>query len=179
MRLNMRRHEVEGRRGGDGKKERERRNRPDLSLALISVLAQWTSNSSAGSRRGKDGKSGNRLFVQMKRENQNPRCNPSFQTAIFFSLSFVRPTHRRIRTLSLSSFLILALFHSTHHPTLGAFASTSAPRLSPKDRRVPQSEILRVKKLHSTRQYTLQKKKKEKMRRMRASKRDEFVSPIT
>lgn len=109
MRLNMRRHEVEGRRGGDGEKERERRNRPDLSLALISVLAQWTSNSSAGSRRGKDGKSGNRLFVQMKRENQNPRCNPSFQTAIFFSLSFVRPTHRRIRTLCLSlpfSFLL-------------------------------------------------------------------------
>lgn len=135
MRLNMRRHEVEGRRG---EMERERRNRPDLSLALISVLAQWTSNSNAGSRRGKDGKSGNRLFVQMKRENQNPRCNPSFQTAIFF-FALVRSPHTQAHTysVSLSSFLILALFHSTHHPTLSAFASTSAPRLSPKGRRVP------------------------------------------
>lgn len=161
-----------------GEVEGERRNRSDPTPILRpSILVQWTSNSSAGSRRGKDGKSGNRLFVQMKRENQNPRCNPSFQTAIFCCRS--RSLALRIRTYfpSLSFFLILALFHSiSHHPTPSAFASTSAPRLSPKGRRVPQSEVLRVKKLHSTRQYTLPKAKKEKVRQMRASERDDLYS---
>lgn len=105
MRLNIRCHEMGG--GEDGERKK--------SLAL--VFAQWTSNSSAGSRRGKDGKSGNRLFVQMKRENQNPRCNPSFQTAIFFSLSF----HTQAHTCSIYLPLFLfpshscSLSHSTQH----------------------------------------------------------------
>lgn len=105
MRLNMRCHEVEE--GKWRERERERRDRPDPSPALV-LLVQWTSNSSAGSRRGKDGKSGNRLFVQMKRENQNPRCNPSFQTAIFFCRSRSLALRMRTFCLSLSSSFLLS-----------------------------------------------------------------------
>lgn len=118
-RLNMRRHEVEG------------------GSLVSSRLVQWTSNSSGGSR--EDGKSGKSALVQMKRENQNPRCNPSFQPAIFFfssPLLFACSPHFAISlSLSLSpspfphSFsLSLHLFYVIE-PSI---RSTSVPRLSPK-----------------------------------------------
>lgn len=159
----MRRHEV----GGEEEVE-------PTSLALVSVLAQWTSNSSAGPRCGKDGKSGNRLFVQMKRENQNPRCNPSFQPAIFFrSRSLTPHVHTYIcvytLTLSLLLFFILRIIQPSER---------SRRLLHPVCLRkvgAPQPEILRVKKLHSTQQYVT--KKKKKMRRMRASEKN--CNPVT
>ena len=117
-RLNMRRHEVEG------------------GSLVSSRLVQWTSNSSGGSR--EDGKSGKSALVQMKRENQNPRCNPSFQPAIFFFLSSLVRLLRTLRSLSLSppsfphSFsLSLHLFYVIE-PSIPSIRSTSVPRLSPK-----------------------------------------------
>lgn len=118
------------------------------------------------------GKTENReigFSVQMKRENQNPRCNPSFQPAIFFSLSFARPTRTRVYTLSLSLFLSLLLSFILR---IIQPSERSHRLLRPVCLRkvgAPQPEILRVKKLHSTRQYVT---KKKKMRRMRASEKD-------
>lgn len=117
-RLNMRRHEVEG------------------GSLVSSRLVQWTSNSSGGSR--EDGKSGKSALVQMKRENQNPRCNPSFQPAIFFFFFPLLSCSLALRTLrSLSppfphSFsLSLSIFSTSSNP-LYPIRSTSVPRLSPK-----------------------------------------------
>lgn len=102
-RLNMRRHEVEG------------------GSLVSSRLVQWTSNSSGGSR--EDGKSGKSALVQMKRENQNPRCNPSFQPAIFFffSLSSLVRLLSALCDLSLPPSPIHSLFLSSsflRHRTL-------------------------------------------------------------
>lgn len=101
-RLNMRRHEVEG------------------GSLVSSRLVQWTSNSSGGSR--EDGKSGKSALVQMKRENQNPRCNPSFQPAIFFSspLLFACSPHFAISLSLLLPFPIHSLF-------LSIFSTSSNP----------------------------------------------------
>lgn len=101
-RLNMRRHEVEG------------------GSLVSSRLVQWTSNSSGGSR--EDGKSGKSALVQMKRENQNPRCNPSFQPAIFFSspLLFACSPHFAIS-------LSLPLPFPIHSLFLSIFSTSSNP----------------------------------------------------
>lgn len=117
-RLNMRRHEVEG------------------GSLVSSRLVQWTSNSSGGSR--EDGKSGKSALVQMKRENQNPRCNPSFQPAIFFfssPLLFACSPHFAI---SLSLFFpppfphSFSLFLHLFYVIEPSIRSTSVSRLSPK-----------------------------------------------
>lgn len=104
-RLNMRRHEVEG------------------GSLVSSRLVQWTSNSSGGSR--EDGKSGKSALVQMKRENQNPRCNPSFQPAIFFfSLLSCSLALRTLRSLSLSFSPLPFPIHSLF---LSIFSTSSNP----------------------------------------------------
>lgn len=116
-RLNMRRHEVEG------------------GSLVSSRLVQWTSNSSGGSR--EDGKSGKSALVQMKRENQNPRCNPSFQPAIFFFfLSSLVRLLSALCDLSLSFLPSLSPFILSFSPSFlrhrTSIRSTSVPRLSPK-----------------------------------------------
>lgn len=137
-RLNMRRHEVEG------------------GSLVSSRLVQWTSNSSGGSR--EDGKSGKSALVQMKRENQNPRCNPSFQPAIFFfPLLSCSLALRTLRSLSLSLFSpSLSLFILSFSPSFLRHRTLytidfCAPSVS-ESLVVPLREILRVKNLHSTRQ---------------------------
>lgn len=104
-RLNMRRHEVEG------------------GSLVSSRLVQWTSNSSGGSR--EDGKSGKSALVQMKRENQNPRCNPSFQPAIFFFLSSL------VRLLSALCDLSLSLFPPLPFPIHSLFFSIFSTSSNP------------------------------------------------
>lgn len=144
-RLNMRRHEVEG------------------GSLVSSRLVQWTSNSSGGSR--EDGKSGKSALVQMKRENQNPRCNPSFQPAIFFFFSPLLSCSLALRTLrSLSPPLLppFILSFSLHlfyviEPSIPYTIDFCAPSVS-ESLVVPLREILRVKNLHSTRQCDALKK---------------------
>lgn len=148
-RLNMRRHEVEG------------------GSLVSSRLVQWTSNSSGGSR--EDGKSGKSALVQMKRENQNPRCNPSFQPAIFFFLSSL------VRLLSALCDLSLSLFPPSLSPFILSFSPSflrhrtlytidfCAPSVS-ESFVVPLREILRVKNLHSTRQCIEKKWERERER---------------
>lgn len=149
-RLNMRRHEVEG------------------GSLVSSRLVQWTSNSSGGSR--EDGKSGKSALVQMKRENQNPRCNPSFQPAIFFSspLLFACSPHFAI-SLSLSPFLspfILSFSPSflRHRTLYTLYTIDFAPSVS-ESLVVPLREILRVENLHSTRQCDALKKNERERER--------------
>lgn len=148
-RLNMRRHEVEG------------------GSLVSSRLVQWTSNSSGGSR--EDGKSGKSALVQMKRENQNPRCNPSFQPAIFFffpsPLLFACSPHFAISLSPLPPFILSFSLHLFYviEPSIPYTIDFCAPSVS-ESLVVPLREILRVKNLHSTRQCDALKKMRERER---------------
>lgn len=102
----------------------------------------------------------------MKRENQNPRCNPSFQPAIFFFLSSLVRLLSALcdlsLSLSLSPFPLFILSFSPsflRHRTLYTLYTIDfcAPSVS-ESLVVPLREILRVKNLHSTRQCDALKK---------------------
>lgn len=141
-RLNMRRHEV-------GAEDESR---------LVSSLVQWTSNSSGGSCRRKDGKSGNRLWSRWNAKTKIPDVILPFSLRFFFLFSLVRSALCDLSPLALS--LSFYLFDPLRHRTLYTI-DFCAPSVS-KSFVVPLHEILRVKNLLSTRQWVTRRVKKRK-----------------
>ena len=148
-RLNMRRHEV-------GAEDESR---------LVSSLVQWTSNSSGGSCRRKDGKSGNRLWSRWNAKTKIPDVILPFSLRFFFLLSLVRSALCDLSPLSTPLLLSLSLSLSIFsilcviEPSI---RSTSVPPSVSKSFVVPLHKILRVKNLLSTRQWVTRRVKKRK-----------------